>query len=174
MDDFDTVALAVRADTHGFRADVEAMRDMLSRELGAGADAAGRGIEDSLRRAGRSGRLELEDLGRAAAKALGEIAAAALGAQGCAAGFLGGISGLPGRATGGPVSPGKAYVVGERGPELFVPTASGRVETGGAGRGPVNIRVNVAPPREASAGFMAMTGRQVARDVRRAMERAGA
>ena len=30
-------------------------------------------------------------------------------------------------ATGGPVSPGKAYIVGEKRPELFVPNASGRV-----------------------------------------------
>lgn len=33
------------------------------------------------------------------------------------------------RALGGPVSYGKPYLVGERGPELFVPGASGRVET---------------------------------------------
>ncbi|WP_316233401.1 phage tail tape measure protein [Bradyrhizobium sp. SZCCHNPS2010] len=33
------------------------------------------------------------------------------------------------RALGGPVSYGKPYLVGERGPELFVPRASGRVET---------------------------------------------
>lgn len=33
------------------------------------------------------------------------------------------------RALGGPVSFGKPYLVGERGPELFVPGASGRIET---------------------------------------------
>jgi len=31
------------------------------------------------------------------------------------------------RAMGGPVSPGKAYLVGERGPELFVPSIAGKV-----------------------------------------------
>ena len=31
------------------------------------------------------------------------------------------------RAMGGPVSPGKAYLVGERGPELFIPSAAGKV-----------------------------------------------
>src|SRR3546814_15768673 len=40
--------------------------------------------------------------------------------------------GLAGRATGGPVSPGQAYLVGERGPELFVPTSSGQLAPGGA------------------------------------------
>ena len=33
------------------------------------------------------------------------------------------------RALGGPVSYGKPYLVGERGPELFVPSANGRIET---------------------------------------------
>jgi hypothetical protein len=36
------------------------------------------------------------------------------------------------RALGGPVSFGKPYLVGERGPELFVPGATGRIETNGA------------------------------------------
>lgn len=36
------------------------------------------------------------------------------------------------RALGGPVSFGKTYLVGERGPELFTPGASGRVDTNGA------------------------------------------
>lgn len=35
--------------------------------------------------------------------------------------------GLPGRALGGPVSGGNPYVVGERGPELFVPAVSGSI-----------------------------------------------
>ncbi len=34
---------------------------------------------------------------------------------------------LPGRADGGPVSPGEAYIVGERGPETFVPSQHGTV-----------------------------------------------
>ncbi|MGM4886429.1 phage tail tape measure protein [Tardiphaga sp. 11_C7_N12_6] len=36
------------------------------------------------------------------------------------------------RALGGPVSLGKSYLVGERGPELFTPGATGRVDTNGA------------------------------------------
>lgn len=35
--------------------------------------------------------------------------------------------GLAGRASGGPVRQGQPYVIGERGPELFVPNASGTV-----------------------------------------------
>lgn len=37
----------------------------------------------------------------------------------------------PGRATGGPVNAGASYMVGERGPELFVPGSSGSIVPGG-------------------------------------------
>jgi hypothetical protein len=37
------------------------------------------------------------------------------------------------RAGGGPVSGGRAYLVGERGPELFVPNVSGAIRPNGAG-----------------------------------------
>jgi hypothetical protein len=176
-DDLDALAVSVRADTEAFARDVGAMRAALREELGGQAQATGRGIEAALRQAARSGKLEFEDLGRVAARALGEIAAAALRLDGGGlGGLLGGVSsgllGLPGRATGGPVGPGRAYVVGERGPELFVPTSSGRVETGAPARGPVRVTVNVTAPAGESA-FMARTGRQLARDVRRAMERSG-
>jgi hypothetical protein len=61
---------------------------------------------------------------------------------------LGGmVSGLLGdifkgfRAGGGPVSPGGAYMVGERGPELFVPRSAGSIVPGG---GAVAITLNVS------------------------------
>jgi TP901 family phage tail tape measure protein len=38
---------------------------------------------------------------------------------------------LPGRANGGPVTYARPYIVGERGPELFIPSATGRIETNG-------------------------------------------
>lgn len=37
------------------------------------------------------------------------------------------VSGIPGRAIGGNIASGRPYVVGERGPELFVPSSSGAV-----------------------------------------------
>lgn len=42
---------------------------------------------------------------------------------------------LGGRAAGGPVTAGGAYIVGEQGPELFVPGRSGRIVPNGAGVG---------------------------------------
>jgi len=41
--------------------------------------------------------------------------------------FSGVSSILPGRASGGPVSAGMPYMVGEKGPELFVPSSSGGI-----------------------------------------------
>ena len=37
------------------------------------------------------------------------------------------VPGVPGRAAGGPVSAGRAYIVGEQGPELVVPSEAGSV-----------------------------------------------
>lgn len=48
------------------------------------------------------------------------------------------------RANGGPVSAGSPYLVGERGPELFVPKGSGTVMPNGAGGTSVNITYNIA------------------------------
>jgi phage-related minor tail protein len=48
-------------------------------------------------------------------------------------GFFGGA-----RANGGPVSSGSAYLVGERGPEMFVPNTSGKIIPNGQGGGQTN------------------------------------
>lgn len=47
------------------------------------------------------------------------------------------------RATGGPVSAGTAYLVGERGPELFIPKAGGQIvpNSGFGGAAPVVVNV---------------------------------
>ena len=51
---------------------------------------------------------------------------------------------LPGlRATGGPVSMGKAYIVGERGPEIFRPQQPGRVLNALPAGGAPNIKIVV-------------------------------
>ena len=54
------------------------------------------------------------------------------------------------RAEGGPVNAGGAYMVGEKGPELFVPHASGsivpnnKMSGGGSGSGGVTVNYNIA------------------------------
>ena len=59
-----------------------------------------------------------------------------------------------GRANGGPVSSGTSYVVGERGPELFVPNTAGKIiPNGGTGGGgtTINLTVNGAIDAEGTA-----------------------
>lgn len=89
-------------------------------------------------------------------------------------GVPGNVRGLPGRATGGPVAPGRGYLVGERGPEVFVPTASGTIQTTGSSP-PCDIRVSiaVAGPAGAAPDLLARSSRQVARAVRQALIDAG-
>jgi hypothetical protein len=52
------------------------------------------------------------------------------------------------RAAGGPVSRGGSYIVGERGPELFTPGASGSITPNNAmgGGNTINITVTSADP----------------------------
>jgi len=71
--------------------------------------------------------------------------------QPLAAGIGGAIKAAFGaRAMGGPVSSGSPYVVGEKGPELFVPHASGTIVPnnkmggGGSGSGGVTVNYNIA------------------------------
>ena len=49
---------------------------------------------------------------------------------------------LPQKAIGGPVQSGKAYMVGERGPEMFVPSRSGSIVPNGGIGGGINISVD--------------------------------
>jgi len=56
--------------------------------------------------------------------------------------YIPGVNQPGARAGGGPVTAGSPYMVGERGPELFVPQASGSIVPNGAGGAPtVNIYV---------------------------------
>jgi hypothetical protein len=83
------------------------------------------------------------------------------GSPGQGLGFM-----LPRRATGGPVDAGSPYMVGEKGPELFVPSGYGRIidafstskallsNAGGSmggGGGNVTINVNVSPTADKAA-----------------------
>lgn len=189
MDQLDSLVIGVRADTTGFARDIAAIRDQLEGPLASGANAAGRSIETALARAIRTGSLGFDDLRKVALTTLADIAASAIrtdlrslfgGGAGGGGGILASLAsaagslfgGAPGRATGGPVTAGNAYLVGERGPELFVPTAGGRIATGGGGAGAVNITVNVATPPDSAPAFMQRTGAQVARAVRHALDRA--
>ena len=64
---------------------------------------------------------------------------------GIANSFLPGLGSIFGRASGGPVTGGKSYLVGENGPEMFTPNSNGNVarNNGPAGEGViVNFNIN--------------------------------
>ncbi len=181
--ELDTLVIRVRADTRDFLSGIGDIQRELNGPLAAGAERAGGSIERALARAAVSGKFGFEDLRRVALTALADIASNALradlgglfgggGGGGGLGGLVAGLFGAPGRAIGGPVAPGRPFLVGERGPELFVPASAGRVEARGSPmRGPVNVTINVAAPRDAAPALMMQTGAQVARAVRQALAR---
>lgn len=182
-EDFDELVVRIRADTSQFRREMGSVRDELNGPLVSGVEQAGTAIEHGLLRAVRRGKLGFDDLRKVALSAMADIAAASLravvpggssGAGNFLTGLLSGALGLPGRATGGPVSEARPYLVGERGPEIFVPQGAGRIEPISGGAQAVNVRVALqAPPRERDAAVLSRSTRQVGRAVRRALMEAG-
>ena len=190
MDDLDRVTAGWRSDADRFRRDVQSLRRDMERELGDGADRAARRLEGALTGAIRKGSLGFEDLRKVALSVLADIAGAAVrtgldailaGAGGrggggagltqIATGLLGRGAGLPGRATGGPVGPGRAFLVGERGPEVFVPTGTGAIVAPSARpAGPVTVNIRVEAGRASTDEALTRSGRQVAAAVRRALD----
>ncbi|MBF9150425.1 tail tape measure protein [Novosphingobium jiangmenense] len=187
-DELDTLMIDVRANTSGFTADVAQMRGSFDSILVDGFGRAGDTLERGLLGAIRRGSLGFEDLRRVALNVVGDIAAQAVkigigsivtgdagqsgGIGGLLSGLVSSIFGLPGRATGGPVAPGRGYLVGERGPELFVPTSAGRVEPSvGGGRGrDVNVSIRIVSPQGSNQPeSLRRSGKQVAQAVRRAL-----
>ncbi|MGI8942628.1 MAG: tail tape measure protein [Qipengyuania sp.] len=188
-DDLDELRVAVRADTRGFAEDLAQMRKSFDATLIDGFEKAGGVLERGLLSAIRKGSLGFEDLKRIALGALDQIAAQFLqigfagiggktgpgGQNGSFAGLLGnlvgGLFGLPGRALGGDVAPQRPYLVGERGPELFVPTAAGRIDpVPAATRKEVRVAINLAAPRGTGVPVaLQRSSRQVASAVRRAL-----
>jgi phage-related minor tail protein len=184
-EEIERLVVSVRADTAGFARDVAAMRGELEGPLVAGAGRAGRMIDTALARAITTGKLGFDDLKRVALSAMAEIAQASLRALfnpsgsrggGIGAGLISGLSsviaglvGAPGRATGGPVSAGRGYLVGERGPELFVPSSSGRVERLSTGGRDVRVSIAVQAPAPSDPQVLRQSSRQVARAIRSAL-----
>ena len=189
-EDFDAMVISVRADTRGFARDVATMRGELEGPLATGAARAGRLIESALSRAITSGKFGFDDLKKVALAAMTQIASASLrtmfsslggggqtgGVGGLLAGALAGLSGSPGRATGGPVSAGRGYMVGERGPELFVPGSNGRIErmtSGGGGGRDVRVSIALTSLQAGDPGVLRQSSRQIAHAVRAAIRNDG-
>lgn len=104
---------------------------------------AGESLTRSLARAASDGEISLAELARAVVGAVNAGVGAGRGG-GLAEAVSQAVGGLfaGARADGGPVLGGGAYLVGERGPEVFRPTSAGAVEP--IGTGAVNVTLNLA------------------------------
>lgn len=181
--EIEQLVVSVRADTQSFARDVAAMRSELEGPLATGAGRAGKSIESSLTRALMSGKAGFGDLKAIALSALADIGRAAIGSVlapnvpaqggGILASLLAGLAGAPGRAHGGPVSAGRTYWVGERGPELFTPSAAGRVTPSGPPARPRDVRISIALHSRGTdePKLLRRSARQLTAAVRRSVER---
>lgn len=138
--------------------------DRAASAIGEAFDRAGESLARSLARAAADGEVSLAELARAVLAAVNTGAAGARGG-GLGAALAAALGGLFGgtRAEGGPVSAGSAYLVGERGPEVFRPGGAGTIESA-TGPG-VTIHVSVDGGAPALLRSEAQIARMLARAV---------
>lgn len=126
-------------------------------ELGAAFEQAGQRIARALGRAASDGEGAFK---RMAKTILEELAKVALDRV-----FGGKTHFFGARAGGGSVNPGGAYLVGERGPEWFVPTRSGRIATDTGGAVSVHFHLGAGADANGIARHQAQIAAAIARAV---------
>ena len=135
--------------------DLTASASSAASSIDSAFSKAGESLAKSLAKGAADGKLSLADLARAAVSAVDALAGVGGSSTTSAAGGLGAALGsaLGGalssvfggaRADGGPVSGGRSYLVGERGPEVFTPTTSGDISPAMSGGVTVNLNVQGA------------------------------
>jgi phage-related minor tail protein len=151
---------------------LEALREPAARAAASIEDAFGRagdGLVRSLARAAADGEVSLAELARAVLAAVSAASGSQGGGLGAAiAQAVGGLfSGA--RADGGSVQPGGAYLVGERGPEVFRPSGAGEVGPAAGGGVVVNVQVDGGAPAllRSEAQIAQMLARAVSLGARR-------
>lgn len=142
LDETPARAAEAAAALEGLRAPAEAAAAAIDAAFGR----AGEGLARSLARAAADGEVSLAELARAVLDAVNAAAGVGRGGGGLAGAVAQAVGGLfaGARADGGPVLGGGAYLVGERGPEVFRPAAAGTVEPVGSGPGAAPVTVNVS------------------------------
>lgn len=130
---------------------------------------AARAIEEDLARAAKSGEGALKGLARAIGADLKRALVDALVRKPLRS-LLTDLFTAPfggGRANGGFAARGQSYLVGERGPEIFTPSASGRI---GAPQGRA-VTVNISLPDVRNAESFRQSEAQIAAGLSRALAR---
>lgn len=147
---------------------LEALREPAARAASAIDEAfarAGASLTRSLARAAADGKLSLDVLAGALLSAVNAAAGAGKGgglADALTAALAGTLGGA--RADGGPVTGGQAYLVGERGPEVFRPAGAGTIEAPSGG-----LTVNVTVQGERGAAGLIRSEAQIAQALARAV-----
>jgi phage-related minor tail protein len=104
-------------------------------------------VEKSITRAAISGKLSMKGMVDAIVSDLDRIGSKTYISQpieSALSSILDTISPVAGaHAAGGPVAAGESYLVGEQGPEVFVPAASGSIAAGGGAASQPQVSLNV-------------------------------
>lgn len=110
--------------------------------IGEAFRTAGAEISDALESAARTGKLSFRDMAESIAQSLASLLLdrALVDPLSRLADRLGGADVEGQRAEGGPVQAGSAYLVGERGPEVFTPGRAGAISPL-APAAPVNVTI---------------------------------
>jgi phage-related minor tail protein len=138
--------------------------------IGDAFSRAGRRISGALGEAARTGEISVKGL---AASILRDLSALSIDrfVTGPINNVLGSIlKSVPSsgaRANGGPVTAGGAYLVGERGPELFVPNSSGSI-TNPSG---MPVTINIHMPSGSNLNDVKRSSAQVSAALARAVQR---
>lgn len=137
---------------------------------------AGAALGASLAKGAADGKLSLADLAKSALAVVDQLAGVGSPSGGSAGGLgaalgqalgaaLGGVF-TGARADGGPVSAGGAYLVGERGPEVFRPSTAGEIGAPSTGGVSINLTVQGAADPQAFVRSEAQISQALARAVR--------
>ena len=125
---------------------LKAPAEATAQAIEASFERAGESLARSLARAAADGEVTLAELARAVLAAISALVGSGRGGGlgDALAAAMGSVFGGA-KADGGLVMPGAAYLVGERGPEVFRPATSGSIEAAQTGGVTVNVTVQGGP-----------------------------
>ena len=139
---------AATAEAQGSVAELRASAVKAAEAIEGAFGKAGESLAKSLGRAAADGKITLAELAKSVIDAAGVFARQPSGAAGGGS-FSDVLTGVfksvfgGARADGGPVGAGGAYLVGERGPEVFRPYTAGEITPGGGGGSGAVVNVTI-------------------------------